>query len=297
LGIPRICFVYYLYKGLVMTYENIKFKEHDDGAGGKATVAIEPFLVELIEKLALKYPQWVFEEADSNFTWAQVNGKSVRSGYVATHFKVMDKREELGLVYADNYAKGKRYAVDNFRVQQMRERGSGMKTIHLNKAMKHIDKFFGKKDITEKVVEACKVAYQISYEVNNQLTSTMHSTWRDLQPKAIDFLLAKYWEEFCVFAKTEGGDFPRKTAEAKASTAIDQALRKGDAYLVHIDGLDYAIQKGEKNPITIKASEELPDFIRRSVGMLKLLEDHQILIDVGLRVSPTTFVVLEPNIC
>jgi len=260
-------------------------------------VAIEPFLVELIEKLALKYPQWVFEEADSNFTWAQVNGKSVRTGYVATHFKVMDKREELGLVYADNYAKGKRYAVDNFRVQQMRERGSGMKTIHLNKAMKHIDKFFGKKDITEKVVEACKVAYQISYEVNNQLTSTMHSTWRDLQPKAIDFLLDKYWEEFCVFAKTEGDDFPRKTAEAKASTAIDQALRKGDAYLVHIDGLDYAIQKGEKNPITIKASEELPDFIRRSVGMLKLLEDHQILIDVGLRVSPTTFVVLEPNIC
>jgi hypothetical protein len=280
-----------------MTYENIKFKEHDDGAGNKATVAIEPFLVELIEKLALKYPQWVFEEEASNFTWQQVNGKSVRSGYVATHFKVIDKREELGSVYADHYAKGKRYAVDNFRVAQMRERGSGMKTIHLNKAMKHIDKFFGKKNITEKVEEACKVAYQISYQVNNQLVSKKQNAWRDLQPKAIDFLLDKHWEEFCAFAKTDLEDYPRKDAEAKASDAIDQALRKGDAYLVHIDGLDYAIQKGEKNPITMKASEELPDFIRRGVGMLKLLEDHQIIIDIGLRVSPTTFVVLEPNIC
>jgi hypothetical protein len=280
-----------------MTYENIKFKEHDDGAGGKATVAIEPFLVELIEKLALKYPQWVFEEEASNFTWQQVNGKSVRSGYVATHFKVIDKREELGSVYVDHYARGKRYAVDNFRVQELRERGSGMKTIHLNKAMKHIDKFFGKKNITEKVIEATKVAYQISYQVNNQLATKMHNTWRDLQPKAIDFLLDKHWEEFCAFAKTDLEDYPRKNAEAKASEAIDQALRKGDAYLVYIDGLDYAIQKGDKNPITMKASEELPDFIRRGVGMLKLLEDNQIIIDVGLRVSPTTFVVLEPNIC
>jgi hypothetical protein len=280
-----------------MTYENIKFKEHDDGAGNKLTATIEPFLVELIEKLALKYPQWVFEEEHSNFSWSQVNGKSVRTGYVATHFKVMDKREELGSVYLDNYARGKRFAVDNFRVQEMRERGNGMKTVHLSKAMKHIDKFFGKKNITEKVAEACKVAYQISYQVTHNLDSKMRATWQNLQPKAVDFLLDKHWEEFCAFAKTDAEDYPRKNAEAKASNAIDQALRKGDAYLVHIDGLDYAIQKGEKNPITMKASEELPDFIRRGVGMLKLLEDHQILIDVGLRVSPTTFVVLEPNIC
>ena len=74
-------------------------------------------------------------------------------------------------------------------------------------------------------------------------------------------------------------------------------MRKGNAYLVYIDGLDYAIQKGDKNPITMKASEELPDFIRRGVGMLKLLEDEQIIIDVGLRVNATTFVILEPNKC
>ena len=163
--------------------------------------------------------------------------------------------------------------------------------------MKHIDKFFGKKNITEKVEEAQKIAQQVSYQTNNQLSSKMHSVWRDLQPKAIDFLITEHWEEFCAFAKTEGDDFPRKTAEARAGNVIDQALRKGDAYLVYIDGLDYAIQKGDKNPITIKASEELPDFIRRSVGMLKLLEDNQIIIDIGLRVSPTIFVVLEPNIC
>jgi len=280
-----------------MTYENIKFKEHDDGAGGKLTATIEPFLVELIEKLALKYPQWIFQEEHSNFSWSQVNGKSLRTDYKTTSFKIMDKREELGTVYVDHYARGKRFAVDNFRVQEMRERGSGMKTIHLNKAMKHIDKFFGKKNITEKVEEAQRIAQQVSYQTNNQLSSKMHSVWRDLQPKAIDFLIAEHWEEFCAFAKTEGGDFPRKTAEAKAGNVIDEALRKGNAYLVYIDGLDYAIQKGDKNPITIKASEELPDFIRRSVGMLKLLEDNQIIIDIGLRVSPTIFVVLEPNIC
>lgn len=280
-----------------MTYENIKLKEHDDGTGAKVTSAIEPFLVELVEKLALKHPQWVFQEDTSNYKWDMVNNKSVKTGFVATSFKVIDKREELGSIYVDQYAKGKRYAVDNFRVQEMRERGSGMKTIHLNKAIKHIDKFFGKKNITEKVEEANRVALQISYQVNNQLGHKLQATWRDLQPGAIAFLLDKHWEEFCAVAKTDVENFPRKNAEANASDAIDKALRKGDAYLVYIDGLDYAIQKGDKNPISMKASEELPDFIRRSVGMLKLLEDQQILIDVGLRVNATTFVVLEPNIC
>jgi hypothetical protein len=39
----------------------------------------------------------------------------------------------------------------------MRERGNGMKTIHLNKALKHVDKFFGKKNVNEKFTEATQV--------------------------------------------------------------------------------------------------------------------------------------------
>jgi hypothetical protein len=119
-----------------MTYENIKVKTHDRGDGQMVESAIYPFLLPFIEKLALKYPQWTFEESNMNYKWNSGEGKMVKTEITATAFKVMDKREELGTVYVDRYHRGEdRFGVDNFRVAQLRERGSGMKTIHEKKAL------------------------------------------------------------------------------------------------------------------------------------------------------------------
>ena len=49
--------------GKTMTYENIKLKQdNDDGAGNKVVSVIDPFMQPFVEELALKYPQWVFQE-------------------------------------------------------------------------------------------------------------------------------------------------------------------------------------------------------------------------------------------
>jgi hypothetical protein len=76
---------------------------------------------------------------------------------------------------------------------------------------------------------------------------------------------------------------------------MQEALRLGDAYIVFIDGVNYSIQKG-KDPLEIKASEELPDFMRRAVGLLKLVEDNQVIDGVGVRASETTFLVMPNNV-
>ena len=71
-------------------------------------------------------------------------------------------------------------------------------------------------------------------------------------------------------------------------------LAKGNAFIVFIDGIHYSVQKG-KDPLQIKESDELPDFMRRAIGLLKLVEDNQAVSGVGLRVNESTFLVL-PNI-
>ena len=157
-----------------MTYENIKFKEHDRGDGFKVQSTMIPFFASFVEKLALKYPQWTFEESNHNYTWDNSTGKSIKTNIVATCFKVLDKREELGSIYYERVYSGAqehRYCVDNFRVQQMRERGSGMKTIHEKKALKHVDKYFGKKNLDEKLIEASNNAKQSAYHVGNDLNN------------------------------------------------------------------------------------------------------------------------------
>jgi hypothetical protein len=285
-----------------MTYENVKLKETDRGDGVKVQSTIAPFLLPLIEKLALKYPQWSFEEDNTNYKWDMQNGKSLKTDFIATCFKVIDKREELGQVYMDNYSRhGERFCIDNFRVQQMRERGSGMKTIHENKALKHVDKYFGKKNLDEKLVEAKQLAERCVSNVSNNLAGKFDYEWNRLEEISKQFIMQKHWEEFASYIttnltgnKVELNTMPDRFERKLAGKQVRDAFAKDEHYLIYVDGQNYAIFR-KNEPTQIKVSEELPEHIRRSVGMLKLVEDNQIVSGVGCRVNATTYVVLPQN--
>jgi hypothetical protein len=283
-----------------MTYDNVKLKTTDRGDGVKVESIINPFLLPLIEKLALKYPQWTFEEENTNYKWDNIDGKSVKKDFQATCFKVIDKREELGQVYMDNYSNhGERFCIDNFRVQQMRERGSGMKTIHEKKALKHIDKFFGKKNLDEKLNDARTQAQQCVSRVANDLAQKFDWEWNRLSEASKQFIVGRYWEEFVEYAHqnitnntVDMDKMPERFERKLAGQHISNAFSKDEHYLVYVDGQNYAIFR-KNEPTQIKVSEELPEFIRRSVGMLKLVEDNQIVSGIGCRVNATTYVVLQ----
>jgi len=51
------------------------------------------------------------------------------------------------------------------------------------------------------------------------------------------------------------------------------------------------VQRGLGGEVKIFTSEQLPDSIRRGVGMLKLVEDSQIIEGVGLKVNANTFFI------
>lgn len=284
-----------------MTYENIKLKTHDRGDGQMIESVIYPFLIPFMEKLALKYPQWTFEEENFNYKWGETgtNGKLVKSEITATAFKVMDKREELGTVYVDRYHRGEdRFGVDNFRVAQLRERGSGMKTIHEKKALKHVEKYFGKKDTSEKLKEAKDKAKHTMSRVSNDLARKFDWGWNTMLTASQEFLISKYWEEFSEYAgsrvnaTTEFAEMPDRLAQKKAGMQIQEAMNNDNYYLVHIEGLKYAVER-PKEGVKLVSSEELPEFLRRGVGMLKLIEDGQIIGGMGLRVNESTFVLLN----
>jgi len=284
-------------------YANVILKQdNDDGNGSKVASVIDPFLATLVEPLALKYPNWEFkEESTSHESEYEGSVRNIRrKNFKATSFKVIEKREELGSIYVDRYHRGaERYAVDNFRIGEMRERGSGMKTIHLKKAIRHVEKFFGKKTTEERMKSAIELAGSRVYSVNNDLNRKASWAWNAINDHAKNLLVAKYWEELLESIdpnkRAEAEKFPTLQAEANAGEVISKAVRSGDCYIVNIEGMRYSVKRA-KDPIQIYMSEELPSFIRRSVGMLKLLEDDQIIGDVGMRVNAETFVVLSQEV-
>jgi hypothetical protein len=276
-----------------MTYENIKLKKHDKFGEGEKESVIDPFLKSFIEKLALKYPQWTFEEV---YNTANHSTKT----YEAYRFNVVDKREVLGIIDKEYTSGGGwRYCVDNHRINGVRERGRGMKTIHEDKALKHVGKFFGKKNVNEKFTEATQVIGSALGQIHNSKRWDLSHKWDALKDYAQQFIVENYAQfasgvtDTTVASKLE--QLPSSHAEFISVDAMQEALRKGDAYIVFIDGVNYSIQKG-KDPLEIKASEELPDFMRRAVGLLKLVEDNQVIDGVGVRASETTFLVMPNNV-
>ena len=277
-----------------MTYANIELKEHDRfGDGIKRQSTIDPFLKDLIEQLALKYPQWTFVETSST-------AMAVNKEYLAHRFDIKDKREVLGTIDKDYASNGYRYRIDNHRIQGMRERGSGMKTIHLNKALKHVDKFFGKKNVTEKITEARRNVENVLSQVDNEKGWRLRGTWGSMESQARDFVVNNY-QAFVdsVVNKSSVAKqlevLPTQVAEYNATQHLINMLKNNNAFIVFIDGVNYSVQKG-KDPLEIKQSDELPDFIRRAVGLLKLVEDNQVISGVGLRVNESTFLVLPNNV-
>jgi hypothetical protein len=277
-----------------MTYANIELKEHDRWGNGHVKSTIDPFIKEFIEQLALKYPQWTFVENG-------VTSNGSTNTYEAHSFKVMDKREVLGILSKEWASGGARYCVDNHRIASMRERGSGMKTIHMDKAIKHVNKLFGRKNANEKFTEARQVIVTTLGHVHNQKRWDLSHKWDKVQSHAQKFVIENYAQFSSGVTDTTNTvgtsleQFPSCYAEFNSVDAMQDALQKGDAYLVFIDGLNYSVQKG-KDPLEVKASEELPDFMRRAVGLLKLVEDNQVIAGVGVRANETTFLVMPNNV-
>ena len=169
-----------------MTYANIELKEHDVfGDGIKRQSQIDPFLKPLIEQLALKFPQWTFVERDhlSN------HRENIIEAY---RFEVRDKREVLGTI-DQSYLRGdKCFRIDNHRIEGMRERGSGTRTIHINKAIKHIEKFFSKKNASEKLNEAKKQAESTLSNVDNEKQWALQHAWNELKEPVQTFITSNY---------------------------------------------------------------------------------------------------------
>jgi hypothetical protein len=278
-----------------MTYANIELKEHDKFGEGKKLSIIDPFMKEFVEKLALKYPLWIFAEANMTANHSTKN-------YEAYRFKVIDKREVIGELDKDWHRDGFKYCIVNHRINDMRERGRGMKTIHLDKAIKHVAKYFGKKTITEQLAEAQEKTRSSLSSVVREREFDLSSSWNKLESHLMRFVGANY-EAFILSMVEEDKAklthaievLPIRLEAMSVANKLKEKFNSRETYIVFINGVDYCIQKGDTS-LEIKSSEELPDFVRRAVGLLKLVEDGTLIPNAGIRVNDSTFLVAPNNV-
>ena len=286
-----------------MTYANIKLKTHnefDSVTSVRAPMAeplIHEFMQPFVEALALKYPQWEFVECDHRSMW--VGDK--KCIYVADGFAIMDKREELGKIRVDHWCRaGKRFDIDNDRINAKKQRGRGFKTKHQDKAIKYVAKYFGAKDMTELLEDAEKDAEYVKTNILQNLNSELRLHWRRLDDYAAQYMVEN-WGGFSDWVSgfaTSGtmeaiGKFPQAYTNYEEARKINGLIHDDKTFLVHIVNSDYIVK--HKGSVSILESDALPATVRRNLGLLKLVKDRELISNVGIRVSEDTFYVVGEN--
>ena len=285
----------------MLQLENVEFPKDTDKNGIEVVATMDTYLAPLVEKLALAHPEWQFKSHHCRKVYGKTDTGADFS-MVIERVRVMDKYEELGLLGTDYTSKGKRFWVSNHRVEKMRERGSGMKTIHLDKAYKHVDKYFGRMNHGEMLEQATRTTQDVVYQANNQTYFPLRSSWGFIEDKARDFVVDNL-EAFKNYMQSnlantreleEASKLPDLMTEYRGMQAIQKSVDSKQHILVLLDGMNYIV-KHAVNQVEVKTSEELPDHVRRGVGMLKLVEVRQAITNIGIRVDDNVFALLPPN--
>ena len=86
-------------------------------------------------------------------------------------------------------------------------------------------------------------------------------------------------------------ELPQAMFEAMQSNELKHQVDNGSAYIVSIEGNNYAVLHNNKS--SVMTSEELPDFLRKGIGMLKLVQDHEMISNIGVKADEFTFAIFE----
>ena len=234
---------------------------------------------ELIEKLAVKYPNWRFEAS---------NTRTISSTEtVITQYRAYENREELGFISLDYYTGKEAVLIGNSRVSKDMDRCNGRVTTKVPIALKHVEKYFFTKTPEEQVEANIAIAYQAIDLAERKARDINHQSYNEISEKLISFV-SRQWESFVQQENVsdKGKEFLTVREAYRKINDIDG--NKNDATIVMLVGEEYVIKR-KTDVVKIK---ELDTETKKKVGMLKLLEEGTFNSFLGIKVNSNLFIIV-----
>ena len=258
-------------------------------------VTVQPFLAQLVDAIAVKYPAWLL-----------IGGSGTESDnkVVARKFRVMNDanpREEVGVIgVGHRYGKsGHRELVFEIscpRLSMARDRGSVLRTKELKVAMKAVKQHFTPLPVSAQLDEVRSKAGDFvrstAFRYGNELTTTRNKLYPLMQQyvsrnlQAFMATLEVPEQELMntmLEQETAFGYIKLLETEIKADKVLT-VLIEDDKYVVRYDG-----------HISAWDSEELPHTVRQRIGMLKLTDPNIVVEGVGVKTNKGFIVALPPE--
>lgn len=256
---------------------------------GYTYVGVDGFLHPLIEKLAVKHPEWRFEII--NYSTAGRDEGQPATVY-SSSFAIFYKRERLGEIFKTfNYrVRESSYAISNERIQNNMQRGSSTKTTKIDKALKIIEKSFGVASAQETFDKLATNAHRSFGYAREGILRESSNIWTNEKKIFREFILT-HWDQLIDSLPSHD---VRKVAKMPEHLykfdVVDKMYNNIDTmYRIVIKDSDYIVVHEGK--MSVVSSDELSETVRRNLGMLKLVKDSEVLENIGFRHDETTFFV------
>jgi hypothetical protein len=277
----------YKYPNVISNTKNISYGDEND-------IDVHEDIQPFIDALAVKYPQWEFVSTGVRYTGD--NNETAKSIRFAV-FNDANPREQVGEVkgeykYGDDGKKIPSYVVYNQRLARDRERGHQLETIKLPLAMKAVHKYFNPPPVTALLEQVMtrgvgqfnhlvahkeRLARNTEYQLQVSKEQFIKANWDKYLDSLADTLLnvaCKYKEEFDEYLR------------------LFNVQRNNHALAVVIQNDKYVVSCNDK--ITTYDVNTIPIDLRAQLGLLKLMEENDVLEDVGVR-TKDGFLVFLPK--
>lgn len=277
----------YKYPNVISNTKNISYGDEND-------IDVHEDIQPFIDALAVKYPQWEFVSTGVRYTGD--NNETAKSIRFAV-FNDANPREQVGEIkgdykYGDDGKKIPSYVVYNQRLAHDRERGHQLETIKLPLAMKAVHKYFNPPPVTALLEQVMtrgvgqfnhlvahkeRLARNTEYQLQVSKEQFIKANWDKYLDSLADTLLnvaCKYKEEFDEYLR------------------LFNVQRNNHALAVVIQNDKYVVSCNDK--ITTYDVNTIPIDLRAQLGLLKLMEENDVLEDVGVR-TKDGFLVFLPK--
>ncbi len=253
-------------------------------------VILHPDMQPVLDRLLKERPTWRFKSTQNFYGSASAK---------VTSLEIYDGDEALGRLWMENHWRDNsvRYNFDNFRLSKTRQRNGVSYTTKPDAAAKRIVKAFHLKTPKERAAEAYADARKAVGQVVTDASWPLRRG-RSVIEKELFAYAIRNWETIVPHLGPDAAkvDLPAlHEADREAydlSVAFEGAL--GVTVRIESNG-SYTISRNEGGTFDVQTltDAQLPEHVRGSLGLLKLVQDGTHIDGVGLRVRANLYFVMD----
>lgn len=241
-------------------------------------------LHEVMSKLAIEKPLWRFMLIGAIGGDNRMMCRAVR---------LFCNGEDLGHITTEYFRSNYCVSIHSHRVSTNRGK---QRTSDVDKAMSICRKVFAPRNVNERLEQADHIADRAVSSAMYEFQNAKNRAYREFNDHAFGFALVQHEAAFIEYLRRvepKAVQQVSKYKEAELNHLTVQKMRDqmntGITALVVLDNDKYIVR--QQDVVQLYDDTTLPEHLRGKLGMLKLVEEGQVISDIGCRAAAEVFVI------